>query len=457
MKEIKCPNCGTVFSVNDSDYESIVSQIRTDEFNKSVEDRLHSSEEALRARHEVELARREQSHQQELNEKEGRLQALQAEIDAMKAREAAMRKEEQQGYELRLRDERDKMQRHLDEKQKEVDGLTLEVKMGESRMAQARLEEQNRAKDEVQKKELEIARLKDIIITGQQQVTDQKSLYEEKLKEKDAMIDRYRDMKTRLSTKMVGETLEQHCSNLFESNIRTLLPNATFEKDNDAIDGTKGDFVFRDFDEEGKEYISIMFEMKNEMDETATKHKNEDFLKKLDEDRKKKGCEYAVLVSLLELDNELYNNGIVDKSHRFPKMYVIRPQFFIPLITLLVQTSRKSLDLQRQLAVARNQSVDVNNFESELADFKEAFGRNYRIASEKFTNAIKEIDKSIDHLQKIKEALLGSENQLRLANNKADDLSVKKLTRNSPLLAAEFAAVRKQRSQPSDEPPATEE
>ena len=457
MKEIKCPNCGTVFSVNDSDYESIVSQIRTDEFNKSVEDRLHSSEEALRARHEVELARREQSHQQELNEKEGRLQALQAEIDAMKAREAAMRKEEQQGYELRLRDERDKMQRHLDEKQKEVDGLTLEVKMGESRMAQARLEEQNRAKDEVQKKELEIARLKDIIITGQQQVTDQKSLYEEKLKEKDAMIDRYRDMKTRLSTKMVGETLEQHCSNLFETNIRTLLPNATFEKDNDAIDGTKGDFVFRDFDEEGKEYISIMFEMKNEMDETATKHKNEDFLKKLDEDRKKKGCEYAVLVSLLELDNELYNNGIVDKSHRFPKMYVIRPQFFIPLITLLVQTSRKSLDLQRQLAVARNQSVDVNNFESELADFKEAFGRNYRIASEKFTNAIKEIDKSIDHLQKIKEALLGSENQLRLANNKADDLSVKKLTRNSPLLAAEFAAVRKQRSQPSDEPPATEE
>ena len=457
MKEIKCPNCGTVFSVNDSDYESIVSQIRTDEFNKSVEDRLHSSEEALRARHEVELARREQSHQQELNEKEGRLQALQAEIDAMKAREAAMRKEEQQGYELRLRDERDKMQRHLDEKQKEVDGLTLEVKMGESRMAQARLEEQNRAKDEVQKKELEIARLKDIIITGQKQVTDQKSLYEEKLKEKDAMIDRYRDMKTRLSTKMVGETLEQHCSNLFETNIRTLLPNATFEKDNDAIDGTKGDFVFRDFDEEGKEYISIMFEMKNEMDETATKHKNEDFLKKLDEDRKKKGCEYAVLVSLLELDNELYNNGIVDKSHRFPKMYVIRPQFFIPLITLLVQTSRKSLDLQRQLAVARNQSVDVNNFESELADFKEAFGRNYRIASEKFTNAIKEIDKSIDHLQKIKEALLGSENQLRLANNKADDLSVKKLTRNSPLLAAEFAAVRKQRSQPSDEPPATEE
>ena len=385
------------------------------------------------------------------------LSSKEAEIDAMKAREAAMRKEEQQGYELRLRDERDKMQRHLDEKQKEVDGLTLEVKMGESRMAQARLEEQNRAKDEVQKKELEIARLKDIIITGQQQVTDQKSLYEEKLKEKDAMIDRYRDMKTRLSTKMVGETLEQHCSNLFESNIRTLLPNATFEKDNDAIDGTKGDFVFRDFDEEGKEYISIMFEMKNEMDETATKHKNEDFLKKLDEDRKKKGCEYAVLVSLLELDNELYNNGIVDKSHRFPKMYVIRPQFFIPLITLLVQTSRKSLDLQRQLAVARNQSVDVNNFESELADFKEAFGRNYRIASEKFTNAIKEIDKSIDHLQKIKEALLGSENQLRLANNKADDLSVKKLTRNSPLLAAEFAAVRKQRSQPSDEPPATEE
>ena len=457
MKEIKCPNCGTVFSVNDSDYESIVNQIRTDEFNKSVEERLHTSEEALRARHEVEMTRREQTHQQELNEKDGRLQALQAEIEAMKEREATMRKEEQQGYELRLRDERDKMQRHLDEKQKVVDGLTMEVKMNESRMAQARLEEQNRAKDEVQKKELEIARLKDIIITGQKQVTDQKSLYEEKLKEKDAMIDRYRDMKTRLSTKMVGETLEQHCSNLFETNIRTLLPNATFEKDNDAVDGTKGDFIFRDFDEEGKEYISIMFEMKNEMDETATKHKNEDFLKKLDEDRRKKGCEYAVLVSLLELDSELYNNGIVDKSHRFPKMYVIRPQFFIPLITLLVQTSRKSIDLQRQLAVARSQSVDVNNFETELAAFKEAFGRNYRIASEKFTTAIKEIDNSIAHLQKIKEALIGSENQLRLANDKADGLTVKKLTRNSPLLAADFAAVRKQRSQPSDEAPTTEE
>lgn len=243
-----------------------------------------------------------------------------------------------------------------------------------------------------------------------------------------------------MSTKMVGETLEIHCSTEF-NRMRPLFPNAYFEKDNDASGGSKGDFIFRDY-EDGFEYISIMFEMKNEMDQTATKHKNEDFLKKLDEDRRAKKCEFAVLVSLLEPESELYNTGIVDMSHRYPKMYVIRPQFFIPLITLLVQTSKKSIEYQRQLAIARSQSVDVTNFESRLNDFKEKFANNYRLASEKFKTAIDEIDKSITHLQKIKEALVGSERNLRLANDKADGLTIKKLTYNNPTMKEKFKEAR---------------
>lgn len=267
-----------------------------------------------------------------------------------------------------------------------------------------------------------------------------KSDYETQLKYAKEEIERIKDMKARLSTKMVGETLEAHCSTEF-NRMRPLFPNAYFEKDNDASGGSKGDFIFRD-KEDGFEYISIMFEMKNEMDETATKHKNEDFLAKLDKDRNAKGCEFAVLVSLLEPDNELYNGGIVDMSHRYPKMYVIRPQFFIPLITLLVQTSKKSVELQRQLSIAKNQSVDVTNFESQLLEFRDKFGRNYRLASEKFQTAIAEIDKSISHLQKIKDALIGSENNLRLANDKAQDLTIKKLTRGNPTMKAKFEETR---------------
>ncbi len=267
-----------------------------------------------------------------------------------------------------------------------------------------------------------------------------KSEYETQLKYAKEEVERIKDMKARLSTKMVGETLEAHCSTEF-NRMRPLFPNAYFEKDNDASGGSKGDFIFRD-KEDGFEYISIMFEMKNEMDETATKHKNEDFLAKLDKDRNAKGCEFAVLVSLLEPDNELYNGGIVDMSHRYPKMYVIRPQFFIPLITLLVQTSKKSVELQRQLSIAKNQSVDVTNFESQLLEFRDKFGRNYRLASEKFQTAIAEIDKSISHLQKIKDALIGSENNLRLANDKAQDLTIKKLTRGNPTMKAKFEETR---------------
>ena len=268
-----------------------------------------------------------------------------------------------------------------------------------------------------------------------------KKEFEFQLKQKQEEVDYYKDLKTKLSTKMVGETLEIHCSTEF-NRMRPLFPNAYFEKDNDASGGSKGDFIFRDY-EDGMEYISIMFEMKNEMDETATKHKNEDFLKKLDEDRKAKNCEFAVLVSLLEPESELYNSGIVDMSHRYPKMYVIRPQFFMPLITLLVQTSKKSIDYQRQLAIARSQSVDVTNFENQLNDFKEKFANNYRLASEKFKTAIDEIDKSINHLQKIKEALVGSERNLRLANDKADNLTIKRLTRGNPTMKAKFEEARR--------------
>ncbi len=403
MKEIKCPHCGTTFSVNDSDYESIVSQIRNDEFNRSLQERLQERDLLYKQR-----------------------------VEEMKRREEEMRRAEQQNYQLKLHDELDKLKSQLVDKQSELDKLQVAVTNNQRDLELARLEERSKAQEALNGKNMEINDLRS-------RMEVEKSGYEARLKDAKETIERYKDMKTRLSTKMVGETLEQHCSTLFESTIRTLLPHATFEKDNDASEGSKGDFIFRDFTDDGEEYLSIMFEMKNEMDETATKHKNEDFLKKLDEDRRKKGCEYAVLVSMLELDNELYNNGIVDKSHRHEKMYVIRPQFFIPLITLLVQTSRKSIDLQRQLAVAKSQTVDLSNFEGELNAFKDAFGRNYRLASEKFKTAIEEIDKSIAHLQKIKDSLIGSENNLRLANDKADALTVKRLTRKSPTLAQAFA------------------
>lgn len=248
----------------------------------------------------------------------------------------------------------------------------------------------------------------------------------------------YKDLKAKMSTKMIGETLEQHCENEFNKLRSTGFQAAYFEKDNDARTGSKGDYIYRDYDENGLEYISIMFDMKNEMDETATKHKNEDFLKELDKDRKEKNCEYAVLVSLLEADNELYNNGIVDVSYRYPKMYVIRPQFFVPMITLLRNAAMNSLDYQKELALVKNQNIDISNFENDLLDFKEKFGRNYRLASEKFGKAIGEIDKTIDHLNKVKEALLSTENNLRLANDKADGLTVKKLTANNPTMAAKF-------------------
>lgn len=333
-------------------------------------------------------------------------------------------------------------------KEQEIVRLQSAINESDSKMKIAVMEEQRKAQENIQSKDAEIAQLKANAELRKQDAAIHentiKEQYELKLKTAQEQVDYYKDLKTRMSTKMIGETLEIHCSTQFNQMMRSMMPNAYFEKDNDASAGSKGDFIFRDFAPDGTEYVSIMFEMKNEADETATKHKNEDFLKKLDADRKAKGCEFAVLVSLLEPENELYNGGIVDVSYKYDKMYVIRPQFFLPIISLLVQTSKKSLEYKQQLAIAQSQSIDVTNFENQLLDFQDKFRKNYRLASEKFKTAIDEIDKSIQHLQKIKDALIGSENNLRLANDKAEALTIKKLTRNNPTMKAKFDEAREQ-------------
>jgi len=335
-----------------------------------------------------------------------------------------------------------KLEAALAERDSKVAALEAKLAAGETEKKLAVAEAVGRKDKELSEKAAELIELRGKLTSQENESKlKEKSLqeqYEGKLKLKDEQIEYYKDFKAKQSTKMVGESLEQHCLTQFNSLRMTAFPNAYFEKDNDARTGSKGDFIFRESDEDGTEFISIMFEMKNEMDTTATKHKNEDFFKELDKDRREKGCEYAVLVSLLEIDNELYNNGIVDVSYRYPKMYVIRPQFFIPMITLLRNAALNSLKYQRELEVVRNQQIDIMHFEENMNAFKDAFGRNYRLASEKFQKAIDEIDKTIDHLQKTKEALLSSENNLRLANNKAEELSVKKLTKNAPSVKAMF-------------------
>ena len=334
----------------------------------------------------------------------------------------------------------------LAKKEQEIFRLTTTIAQNDDQRRIALLEEKNRFKEQLQAKDTQIAELKEKVTSEKAAASIRErglmDKFSMQLKEKQEQIDYYKDLKTRMSTKMVGETLEIHCSTEFNRVRASMYPRAYFEKDNDARSGSKGDFIFRDFAEDGTEYISIMFEMKNEMDETATKHKNEDFLAKLDKDRNEKACEYAVLVSLLEPDSELYNEGIVDVSYRYPKMFVVRPQFFMPLISLLAQASRKSIEYRQALAIAQRQSVDVTHFEERLDDFKTRFGNNYRLASERFAKAIDEIDKSIDHLQKIKDALLGSANNLRLANNKLEDLTIKKLTWNNPTMKEKFAQAR---------------
>lgn len=446
MKELKCPNCGNFFTVDEADYASIVNQVRNAEFEAEMERRIADLHKQHQTEQQVIEANALNKYQQELNKKAEEQIRMEKDWQAAIAQKDAELVRLQSELNVVEQKKQSELSLAIAGKEKEISDLKSAIRDKDSALEIAVLKEQQKTQEDIKSKEAEIALLKASAELDKQNATIQenalKDRYEARLKLKQEEVDYYKDLKARMSTKMIGETLEIHCSTQFNQMLRPMMPNAYFEKDNDASGGTKGDFIFRDFGEDGTEYISIMFEMKNEADETATKHKNEDFLKKLDTDRRAKGCEFAVLVSLLEPDNELYNGGIVDMSYRYDKMYVIRPQFFIPMITLLVQTSKKGLEYRQQLAIAQKQSIDVSNFESQLEDFRERFGKNYRLASERFKTAIDEIDKSIQHLNKIKEALVGSEYNLRLANDKAEALTIKKLTRGNPTMKAKFEEAR---------------
>ncbi len=465
MQEIKCPKCGEVFVVDESGYANIVKQVRDKEFARELQKREEKLKDAQQK--DLDLVRLEQKNQldkalsakdSELSEKEKKIQELEACIknndisrnlavsEAVNAKEKEISQKNDEINALKA----DYIAKNM-EQDKEIAKLQAQLANGENEKKMAVSEARQLKDKELAEKNTEIIRLKDQLSNKdtEKQLGEEslKREYEaklkhkdEQLKEKDEQIDYYKDFKARQSTKMVGESLEQHCLTQFNSLRMTAFPTAYFEKDNDAKSGSKGDFIFRE-SMDGTEFISIMFEMKNEMDETATKHKNEDFFKELDKDRREKKCEYAVLVSLLEMDNELYNNGIVDVSYRYEKMYVIRPQFFIPMITLLRNAALNSLKYRQELEAAKNQQLDIANFEENMNAFKQGFGRNYEIASKKFKTAIDEIDKTITHLQKTKDALLSSENQLRLANNKAEDLSIKKLTKNAPSVRKMFEEI----------------
>lgn len=443
MQEIKCPKCGEVFQVDESGYAHIVQQIRDKEFTKEVERREKELEE--RRKRELMVVRMEQEkfHSEAISKKDVQLAQKDKEIDKLKAQidnneaktklavnEAVVQKDAQ-----------------LAQKDREIEQLKAQISNSEIKTQLAINEAVEKKNKELVDRSTEIAVLKGQLVNkdteNELKEKTLKEKYENELKNKDEQIEYYKDFKARQSTKMVGESLEQHCLNQFNAIRMTAFPKAYFEKDNDARSGSKGDFIYRECDDDGVEFISIMFEMKNEMDTTATKHKNEDFFKELDKDRKEKNCEYAILVSLLEIDNEYYNNGIVDVSYKYEKMYVIRPQFFIPMITLLRNAALNSLQYQRELQVVKNQQVDILHFEENMNAFKEGFGRNYRLASQKFEAAIKEIDKTIENLTKVKAELLSSENNLRLANNKAEELSIKKLTKNAPSVKAMFEEISK--------------
>ncbi|MCI8367790.1 MAG: DUF2130 domain-containing protein [Eggerthellaceae bacterium] len=420
MNEIKCPHCGEVFSVDESDYAALLQQVRDAEFKKAVAEReqllttqrdqaiaLAKSQDAARiAKLEEAAAAAEKQAQAE---KKLAVQEARASVEKERDALAAQLAQAQTQQELAVRDVRAALEKERDALASQVKLVQAEKQQAEA-LAREKLATELRARDEM-------------------------------LALKDEEIARVKDMKARLSTKMVGESLEQHCETEFNRLRAAAFPKAYFEKDNEVADGTKGDYIFRETDDEGLEVVSIMFEMKNESDESVNRHKNEEFLKKLDADRRKKGCEYAVLVSLLEPESELYNEGIVDMGYRYPKMYVIRPQFFIPIISILRNAALSAQTYKAELAQVRAQNIDITHFEEQMEDFKAKFGRNYDIASRKFATAIEEIDKTITHLQKTKEALLSSENNLRLANNKAQDLTIKRLTRNNPTMREKFAAL----------------
>ena len=486
MNEIKCPHCGEVFQVDERGFADIVRQVRTQEFSKEIAQR----EQMLKERNEQEVklavANAQQKAQEEASSLDAQIAKLQHQLAELKAQQESDSRVLAAQHEKELADAT--IQRDLEisklKQQLEVQAsdfsqrLSLQQEQSARKAAEENAQLQQTIAAQKQqldaqeaqfqaKKELAVAEARNAAERERDELASKMELQkvkaeqeksalreqsarelaqkDELIKYKDEEIARVKDMKARLSTKMVGESLERHCEIEFNKIRATAFPNAYFEKDNDVVEGTKGDFVFRECDPaSGEEIISIMFEMKNENDETRTKHKNEDFLEKLDRDRKKKNCEYAVLCTMLEPDNELYNEGIVDVSYRYPKMYVIRPQFFIALISILRNAALGALKYKTELAEVRSQNIDITNFESSMEDFKDKFGRNYRIASEKFQTAIAEIDKTIEHLEKTKKALLGSENQLRLANDKAQDLSIKKLTRKNPTMKAKFDALKEQ-------------
>lgn len=417
MNEIKCPSCGKVFQIDEKDYESIVKQIRNHEFEEEIQRR--EKEFAKEKNSELEKLENKLNLKNtiELSNKDKEIEKLKNDIDKKEL-------EVSNGYKQQISD-----------KDIEIEKLKNQIKQNET-------ENKLALKDAIQEKENEISNLKSKIQLNEKeyQLKEQnlKESHEKEIQTKNQEIELYKDMKLKLSTKMIGESLEQHCKTQYNEFLRPVLKNAYFEKDNDAKSGSKGDFIFRDKTDDEIEFISIMFEMKNEADETATKHKNEDFFKELDKDRREKNCEYAVLVSMLEKDNDYYNAGIVDVSYKYEKMYVIRPQSFITIINILRNAGLKSIEAKRELIQIQNQNIDISHFEENMNNFKDAFSRNFKLASDKFDTAIEEIDKAIQHLQKIKDNLLGSKNQLRLANDKAEDLSIKKLTAGSPSIAEKF-------------------
>lgn len=420
MNEIKCPKCGTVFQIDEADYDSIVKQIRDKEFDKEISSR--EEQHKVDRENAVKLAEAHIKEElgQELNRKD--LEISELKLSLKVSEEKTINKVEK-------------------EYQEQINKLQLQITELKSKMQLQESKSELDIQKAVSEKNQKISDLSSELALRSKEFelkeTTIKESYENKLKDKDDQIAYYKDFKAKQSTKMIGESLEQHCNVEF-NRLRPLFKNAYFEKDNDARTGSKGDFIFRDYDDDGNEIVSIMFEMKNEADMTATKHKNEDFFKELDKDRKEKKCEYAVLVSLLEADNDYYNDGIVDVSHLYDKMYVIRPQFFIPLITLIRNLANKSLEYRKELETIKNQNIDITHFEENINTFKEGFGRNYRLAAERFQKAIEEIDKTIDHLQKTKEHLLKTNDNLRLANNKAEDLTIKKLTHNNPTMSKMF-------------------
>jgi hypothetical protein len=465
MHEINCPHCKKAFKIDEAGYADILKQVHDSEFEQQLHDRLELAEKDKN--NAVQLAQEKASSEmlKASANKEAEIQGLKAKLDAAElAQQLAVSEslkaveKERDAFAVELKQAKQDNQNasaltqanhsnQLQETAAQKDAQIQELKAKLSANEVAQKHAVSQAINEAEKGRNQLQ--SELDRTNLEKQLSEKSLkdkYETQIKDREDEIERLRDMKARQSTKMVGESLEIHCETEFNRIRATAFPKAYFEKDNDARSGSKGDYIFRDADEATTETVSIMFEMKNENDETATKKKNEDFLKELDKDRNEKQCEYAVLVSLLEPESELYNSGIVDVSHRYQKMYVIRPQFFIPMITLLRNAAQNSLKYKNELAIMKEQNVDITNFESELDAFRTGFARNYELASKKFKTAIQEIDKTIDHLQKTKDALLGSENNLRLANNKADDLSVKKLTRKNPTMAAKFDELNDQSS-----------